>query len=150
MTVSETKTITELLNDDGARAALFEDAEKVLDRRVAASRGVTGMAVRAGYAAFQRVQPGIVRAALARLAPHFAPPMDDHWQRAIATDDRAEYFTHHAPAVAADLLAVTDALAKKAANPVLASIYRSLRGRAQQEVAAAMPDVARLLLRHLG
>jgi len=148
MTQTTTKTIDHALADDEARRALLRDAEQVLARRVAASRGVTGMAVRAGYAAFQAVQPGIVGAALDRLAPHFAPVIERHW--AAASGDRAAHFTAHAEAIACDLLEVTDRLASKADNAVLLSIYRSLRGRAAAEVAAAMPDVARLLERNLG
>ncbi len=153
MTLSHTMTmttITELLADDAARGALLRDAEEVLSRRVAASRGITGMAVRAGYAAFQRVQPGIVPSALGRLAPHFAPIVDRHWQQAQQTDDPVDHFAMHAPAIAADLLEVTDGMARSARSAVLVRIYRSLRERAQEEVAGSMPDVAGLLQRHIG
>ncbi|MEM6925571.1 MAG: hypothetical protein AAF602_01485 [Myxococcota bacterium] len=149
MTLSET-TLDELLSDATTRAALIRDAEAVLDRRVAASRGMTGLAVRAGYAAFRRVQPGIVPSALHRLAPHFAPVMDRHWAEARTQSDPAAHFGARARAIAADLLAVTDGMAERANSQVLASIYTSLRGRAEHEVAAAMPEVAGLLQRHLG
>jgi len=143
------QTITELLDDAPARDALVRDAESVLERRVAESRGMTGMAVRTGFAAFERVQPGIVRAALIRLAPHFAPVIDQHWAAVSGTANPADAFAGRAATIAADLLQVTDAMAARANNAVLTSIYRSLRGRAEGEVAAAMPDVAGLLQRHL-
>lgn len=147
---STNKTFDDLLADDAARTSLFEDAETILSSRVAASRGLTGMAIRTGYAAFQRVQPGIVPAALERLAPRFAPVVEPHWQTARTTNDPVGWFTSHASPIADDLLSVTDGMADRAKNPVLVSIYRSLRSRAHDEVAAGMPDVAGLLLRHLG
>lgn len=150
MTLSAQKTIASLLDEPESRSALFRDAEEVLAARVAASRGLSGMAIRTGFAAFQKVQPGIVRSALDRLGPHFAPPMDDHWSRACETDDPSGYFRIHASSIADDLLGVTDDMAERATSTVLLSIYRSLRGRAQSEVVAAMPDVAGLLRRHLG
>lgn len=150
MIETETQTIEAVLADPGVRGAFLRDAEALLGRRVAESRGLTGMAVRAGYAAFQRVQPGIVGAALERLVPIFAPALEQPWSQAKASGDPRLWFTSHASAIASDLLAITDQLARRADNAVLTSIYRSLRGRAQQEVAAAMPDVAGLLQRHIG
>ncbi|MEN0061604.1 MAG: hypothetical protein AAGA48_05605 [Myxococcota bacterium] len=147
---SNGSTIPELLENPAAREALFRDAEDVLADRVAQSRGLTGMAIRTGFSAFQRVQPGIVGLAVARLAPHFAPILETHWAVARETDNRVAYFTMHAPTIANDLLSVTDGMADRAKNAVLVSIYRSLRGRAEAEVASAMPDVAGLLERHLG
>ena len=144
-----TRTISDVMADPSASDAFLGDAEAVLATRVASSRGLTGVAVRTGFATFQRVKPRVVRAALQRLAPHFGPVLDRHWAAATTSGDVRASFSANAETIARDLLCVTDGLAKRADNAVLSSIYTSLRGRAQDEVAAAMPDVSGLLRRHL-
>lgn len=47
------------------------------------------------------------------------------------------------------LLGVTDARAGRVHNAAIKSVYARLRGGAENEVGAALPDFARLLARYL-
>jgi hypothetical protein len=44
---------------------------------------------------------------------------------------------------------VTDARAARAHNPLIKSVYARLRGGAEAEVAAALPDFGKILARYL-
>lgn len=142
-------TLTELLQDPALKSAVVADCVRFVEDEVAARRGLSGAALRAGYAAFQKLRPGITRAAFERLLPHFAPAMDPHWQRGCAAGDPDRWFRDHAPEVADDLLAVTDRLATESKNRVLVRLYRSLRGHARDHVVASVPRLPPLVARHL-
>jgi len=142
-------TLTELLKDPARREAVLADCVRLVDEEVAARRGLSGAAIRAGYAAFQRIRPGITRAAFERLLPHLAPAIEPHWVAARASGDPDRFFRDHAPRVADDLLAVTDGLATRAKNRVLLRLYRSLRGQAREHVIGSVPRIPGLVARHL-
>jgi hypothetical protein len=50
--------------------------------------------------------------------------------------------------IAEALLGVTDDLSKRAKNRVALRVYKSLRGRAAVHVQAAVPGLARMMLKH--
>jgi hypothetical protein len=138
-----------VLSDPETRAAVVRDAERIVDEEVAARRGVRGVALRAGYAAFRRLRPGIVAAAIERLLPLFAPVIDRHWEAAVASGDPDGWFEREAGTVADALLAVTDALSRRATHPVALGLYRSLRGQARSHVASAVRRLPALLRERL-
>jgi len=142
-------TLAAVLADPERRAAVVRDAERIVDEEVAARRGVRGMALRTGYAAFRRLRPGIVPLAIDRLLPMFAPMIDRHWETAVASGDPDAWFRREAGAVADGLLAVTDALSHRTANPVALALYRSLRGQARPHVTAGVTRLPAFLRKHL-
>lgn len=141
-------TLREALADPTRRERVVLDGVRVVDEEVAAKRGLSGVALRAGYAAFCKVKPGITRAAVERLLPHMTEAIDRHWASACASGDPRRWFREHAGAVADDLLAVTDGLADRATNRVLVRLYRSLRGAAREHVISSVPRIPELVERH--
>jgi hypothetical protein len=142
-------TLTAVLADSKRRAAVVRDVERIVDEEVAARRGIQGVALRAGYAAFRRLRPGIVRVALDRLLPLFAPVIDRHWEAAVASGDPEGWFEREAEAIADGLLAVTDAVSHRITNPVALGLYRSLRGQARPHVATGVTRIPPLLRKHV-
>jgi hypothetical protein len=138
-----------VLADPAKRAEIVRDAERIVDEEVAARSGVSGVALRAGYAAFRRLRPGIVGLAIDRLLPLFAPILDRHWATAVASGDADDWFRREANTVADDLLSVTDAISHRTTNPVALGLYRSLRGQARSHVAAGVTRVPAFLRKHL-
>lgn len=133
--------------DPGRRDRLIRDSVRIIEDEVAERRGITGMALKAGFAAFQRVQPGILRVAVEKLLPDFGRAIEPHWTaagRAVPT------FAGRATPIADDLLAVTDRLVARTRYAVIGQIYRTLRPSARDHVAAAVPRLGRLLGDHLG
>lgn len=143
-------SLVEVLNDPSRRESVIQDSVTLLEAEVASKSGLRGAAVKAGYKALKKVKPGIVRAAISKLLPEFAPVMDPYYQKARETGDVRGYFTRESNRIADALLGVTDAKAQNADNQVMKKIYNGLRGQAQQHTAAAMPAVADLIERHVG
>jgi len=142
-------TLTAVLADPERRAAVVRDAARIVDEEVGARRGMQGVALRAGYAAFRRLRPGIVPLAIDRVLPLFAPIIDRHWEAALASGDPDAWFRREAESVADGLLTVTDQLSRRTTNPVALGLYRSLRGQARPHVAAGVVRLPAFLEKHL-
>lgn len=142
--------LTDILDDPTLKARFLSEADALIQAEVAGKRGLSGMAIKAGFAAIQKVRPDIVVGALDMLLPHFAPALETHFQAAQASGDVATYFTAHASQIADAMLAVTDARAQRAQNAILKKTYQSLRGQAHTHTAEAMPRVGRLLAGFVG
>jgi hypothetical protein len=142
-------TIEQVLADPVRRDRITTDCVRLVEEEVAAKRGFTGMALRTGFAAFQRLQPGIVRLAVERLLPDFARALAPHWEQARGATSPEAAFASRTADVARDLLGVTDRIVERARSSVVGQIYRSLRPSAQDHVAAAVPRLGRLLQQHL-
>jgi hypothetical protein len=138
-----------VLADPVKRAAIVRDVERIVDEEVASRGGFQGVALRAGYAAFRRLRPGIVGVALDRLLPLFAPVIDRHWEAAVASGDAEGWFAREADAIADGLLSVTDAVSHRISNPMALALYRSLRGQARPHVAAGVTRIPPLMRKHL-
>lgn len=138
-----------MLADPVKRAAVVRDVERIVDEEVASRPGLQGVALRAGYAAFRRLRPGIVRVALDRLLPLFAPVIDRHWETAVASGDPEGWFEREAGTIADGLLGVTDAVSHRITNSLALGLYRSLRGQARPHVAAGVLRIPSLLRKHL-
>jgi hypothetical protein len=142
-------TLVEALQDAERNDAIVGACVRLVEDEVASRRGLSGAALKAGFAAFQRLRPGIVRAAVARLLPELAVAIDPHWQRAVASGDPDGHFRRNAAAIASDLLAVTDRLSARATNRVALRIYKSLRASAGEHVAAAVPRLPDIVRPHV-
>lgn len=142
-------TLTEILKDATRADAVVRDSAVLLEKEVADKRGLRGAAVRTGFKTMKKIRPGIVPHALRVLLPQFAPVVDPHYAKAVASGDTAAHFRSHADAIADDLLSVTDARARAADNRVLIRVYKTLRPQARKHVAMAMPSVAKLCDKHV-
>jgi len=141
--------LSEALHDPARRDAVIADCAALVDAEVSGTRGLSGATLKAGYAAFQRIAPGIVPAALTRLLPRFVPALEPHWDTAVASGAPQQYFDERQGEVADALLGVTDELALRSSNRVLVRLYRSLRKRARKHVMAAVPRLPALIAAHV-
>lgn len=141
-------TLTEVLADPARRDRIVADCVRIIDDEVRAKGGLSGPVLRGGYAAFQKVRPGIVQAALLRLLPIMAPVIQTHWDAGLAKGDPERHFRENEQRIAEDLLGVTDGLAARSDNRVLTRLYRSLRPAAKDPVAKAVPRLPALVRAH--
>lgn len=143
-------TLVELLAQPTSKEKVVSDCVRVIEEEVAERPGFSGIALRTGYKAFQKMRPNITRSAVIRLMPEMAPVLDRHWIEASAAGDRHAWFEAQRGRVADDLLEVTDRLAGRTHNSVLLRLYKSLRGSARDHVMAGVPRIEDLLELHLG
>jgi hypothetical protein len=142
-------TLTNILADRSKRPAVVADAARIVEEQVAATSGLRGMGLKAGFKAFQKLRPGIVPLAVDRLLPHFTPVVDPRWEEAVRSGDPDAWFRQHDGRVADALLGVTDSLASRAQNKVMLRIYQGLRSQARDHVVAGVPRIPELIARHV-
>ncbi len=141
-------TLQALMADPARKERIVDDCVRAIDEEVRAKGGLSGMALKAGYAAFQKMKPGMTRAGVVRLLPDMLPVLDRHWAEGAADPER--HFREHKGRIADELLAISDAAAAASHHTVLVKLYRSLRSTAHEHVAHGVPRLFGLLRSHLG
>jgi hypothetical protein len=89
------------------------------------------------------VVEGLLDDWLAKLQPHY-----DRWS-AAPSGLFSEYVIARSDDVAEDLLAVTDARAEKTSHTTAKKAYGRMRGSAKKNVIEAIPELSRLIEKHL-
>lgn len=141
--------LTEVLNDEATRAAIIEDVVRLVDGEVGKQRGISGVAVKAGYKLVQGVKPGFVRNVVEALLPEFATALEPIREQALSQDQSvSNYFQAHAPQIAEALLAVTDRKAQRSEHGSVKGAYSKLRGSARKNVESAVPGLGAIIERY--
>ncbi|HJK97081.1 MAG TPA: hypothetical protein RMF84_07650 [Polyangiaceae bacterium LLY-WYZ-14_1] len=142
-------SLEDALTQPDVKAQVVRDAIGVIEAEVAEKKGVTGLAIKAGYKTVKGLRPGFLDKVVADLLPEFARALDPMYQDALASGSGvASFFRSHATRAANALLAITDEKAARSDNKVLKGAYDRLRSMAEKQVIGAMPRVADLVARH--
>ncbi len=138
--------LTDVLNDEAARASIIEDVVRLIDGEVGKQRGISGIAVKAGYKLVQGVKPGFVRNVVTALLPEFAAALDPIREQAQSEGQSvSSYFSAHTSEIAEALLAVTDGRAQRSDHGSVKGAYNKLRGSARKNVEAAVPGLGAIV-----
>jgi hypothetical protein len=143
------KSLVEQIEDGSKRQAVIEDALRVLDAEVDDKSGLSGIAVKTAYKVVKGIAPGFLNQVMDRLLNDFLNAVDPVYQDAVARGEApSKALANQSGAVADRLLAVTDARAARAKQPVVQKTYEKMRPSAKKHVEAAMPRLGQLLERH--
>lgn len=142
--------LADALNDPTKKPAIVADCCTLVDEEVASKGGLSGLAVKAGYAAVKGVKPGFIADVVNRLLKEFADQLDPLWDEGKKKGDPTGHLVSNKSRVADALLSVTDGKAKSAKSAVVRGTYEKLRGSAKKNVEEAVPRLARLLQKHAG
>ncbi len=96
--------LSEALTSPTKKAAVVADCCSLVDEEVRDKGGLSGLAVKAGYAAIKGVKPGFVAEVVDKLLPEFAANLDPIWQEGKAKGDAAAYLTSNKSRAADALL----------------------------------------------
>ena len=140
--------LSEALTSPSKKSAVVADCCSLVDEEVRDKGGLSGLAVKAGYAAIKGVKPGFVAEVVDKLLPEFAAKLDPMWQEGKAKGDAAAFLTSNKSRAADALLSITDAKSKNAKSAVVRGTYEKLRGSAKKNVEEAIPRLAKLMLKH--
>ncbi|WP_109473323.1 DUF6918 family protein [Ornithinimicrobium cavernae] len=140
-------SLQQILLDPARRPAVVEALVGVVDAEVAGTSGIGGRIIKTGYAAVTRVADGFVARAVNTLLPDFAAALDPFWQD---RGDRpfGDVLVAHRDEAAEALLAVTDRRVGGTSHGAVKKVYGTLRGRARENVVAALPRVGAALEAH--
>ena len=138
--------LNDVLNDQAKRASITEDVCRLVDEQVGNQRGISGVAVKAGYKLVQGVKPGFVRNVVEALLPEFAAALEPFREQAVTQGQSvASYFDAHSQEVAEALLAVTDGRAQASKHGSVKGAYGKLRGSARKNVERAVPGLGKII-----
>jgi hypothetical protein len=143
-------SLGDAINEPTKRTAIVADCCTLIDEEVSAKSGLSGAAVKMGYAAVKGIKPGFIKEVVEKLLPEFAEKLDPIWEEGKKSGKPAAHLLANKSQVADALLSVTDAKAKNAKSAVVRGTYEKLRGSAKKNVEEAVPRLAKLLSRHAG
>lgn len=135
------------LGSDPVRSKVVDDCVALIDNQV---RG-KGLVIRTAYGTVKALKKNFVREVvdtllddwMSRLQPHH-----DKWSSG-AGGSFADYLIARSDDVAENLLAVTDERADRTSHGTAKKLYSKMRPTAKTNVVEAIPDLARLVERHL-
>lgn len=140
--------LVEALADDSKKNAVVSDVCKLVDEEVASKGGLSGIALKAGYAAVKGVKPGFVQNVVKKLLPEFAQKLDPLWTEGVKDGKPVAFLEREKSRVADALLSVTDSRIDKAESDLVRGTYKRLRGSAKKNVEDAVPRLAKVVERH--
>lgn len=145
------ETLTEAASLPAQRAALIKEIVALVETRVKAVKGLSGMAIRGGYKVVAsmrggRMIPSAVNVLLNDFCIAIDPFIADY--RTSNAESFERYLTGRDRAVSEALLSITDARAEHA-NALLKRPYKKLRSFGEAQVIAAVPGIAQIVERTL-
>jgi hypothetical protein len=145
-------SLTDLLLTPDRKEAVYADCTHLVENFLAGRGGMKGFAMKTALATAKKARPDILERAARRLTPDFTTALDPLFQQWVSTGSKGSFADHlvrnEREAVAALLLAA-DRRVERADNRTLISMYGSLRKGAESDVAKLLPDLGRMLERHL-
>jgi len=139
--------LVEQLGKEPGREAVIADCVELIDVQVKQK----GFLIKSAYATIKAIKkkfvPEVVDSLLddwlGKLQPHF-----DKWS-ATKANTLGEFLVARGEDVAEDLLSVTDERAQKSSHGTAKKMYLKMRDGAKKNVVEAIPDLAKLVQKHL-
>jgi hypothetical protein len=145
-------SLQEILLADDMRRRVVDDAARLVEDEVRAKRGVSGLAIKAGFKAFRKVRPGALPMAVNGLLDRFAEATDPFYQDHLTsgrTGSVAQTFVPRSNEIAEALLAITDRRAERFSSGLIKKTYKKLRPMGKKNTAEAVPGICRLIDRYV-
>ncbi|ARV62331.1 hypothetical protein BZZ01_30195 [Nostocales cyanobacterium HT-58-2] len=133
------------LSNPNKKSMVVADCTKLLDTQVASMGGVSGLALKAGYAAVKGIAPNYCAQAIEGLLPESFSALDPIWSEGTQTGNAAEHLIQNSSRTADALLSVTDVRIEKSKNTTVKGVYSKLRNSAKKHVEDAVPGLAKII-----
>ncbi len=134
------------------RRDVIDDCVRLLDAEVKRKKGLTGLAIKAGYRVLKAFKPGAVPEAVDGLLDDFLASLEPLYADHDKAGGFGSFGTHmkrRTHDVAEALLGVTDRRADGSRHRTLVKGYRKLRPSALRNVEEAVPGLADLFDKHI-
>ena len=140
-------TLVEQLGKEPPRAQVIADCVDLIDAQVKHK----GFVMKSAYAAIKAIKKRFVVDVVDGLLDDWLGKLQPHYDKWVVTKPSsfADHVIARSDEVAEDLLSVTDARAEKTTHTTAKKMYLRLRDSAKKNVIEAIPELSRLLERHL-
>jgi hypothetical protein len=133
------------LSNPNKKERVVAECTQLLDEQVASMGGVSGLALKAGYAAVKGIAPTYCTGAIERLLPPSLTALDPIWNEGVQTGDPVAHLVQNRSRTADALLSVTDERIEKSQNTTVKGVYSKLRNSAKKHVEEAVPGLAKVI-----
>lgn len=145
MSISVVPSLRERLTAAPTRDLCVQACSELVEREVAARKGLGGTALKTAVGLLKKVRPDLVPDAMSRLIPHFAEALEPWWEKSgQAPAAFALALSAEQGAVADALLSVTDGKIDRA-HDSLKKVYAKLRSGAKAQVEQSVPGIGQTL-----
>jgi hypothetical protein len=146
------KSLVERIAVAPHREKVVAECVTLVDAQVKLKGGLSGIAIKGVYATVKTFKRGFVPSVVNALLDDWLGKLQPHYDKWVASGSNgtfAEFVIARSDDVAEDLLTVTDQRAKKSEHGTVKKLYEKNRGSAKKNVVDAIPELARMLDRHL-
>lgn len=144
--------LKDVLAKPGVRPQVILDCEKLIESEVKSKGGLSGIAIKGGFAMVKAIKPGVIAESVDHLLDGFIDRLEPFYakfQASGATGKFGAQLTSDKSAVAEALLGFTDDKAKNAKNTTMKKAYEKLRPTAKEHVQAAVPGLGQVIEKYL-
>lgn len=140
-------SLVELIGKEPVRGQVVADCVELIDAQVKQK----GFVIKSAYATIKAIKKrfvpevvdGLLDEWLGKIQPHH-----DKWAQA-KSGSFSDYVIARSDDVAEDLLSVTDARAERTSHTTAKKMYQRMRDSAKKNVVEAIPELSRMIERHL-
>jgi hypothetical protein len=139
--------LVEHLGKEPVRASVIADCIELIDAQVKQK----GFLIKSAYATVKAIKKKFVPEVVDALLDDWLTKVQPHYDKWAATKSSSlnDFLVARSDDVAEDLLSVTDERAAKTSHGTAKKMYLKMRDGAKKNVIEAIPDLARLIEKHL-
>jgi hypothetical protein len=129
---------------------LVKELSTVVEHEVDKKSGLSGILIKGGFKTIKAIMPNMIEKSIQDLLPEFIKafqPIYEEFEKSTLSNDLVAYMTLHQKKIADALLGVTDMKANVGKHKLLIEVYKKLRPLAQEQVASALPAVAKVFVK---
>ena len=140
-------SLVESLGKEPQRPHVITDCVELIDAQVKQK----GLFIKSAYATIKAIKKKFVPEVVDSLLDEWLAKIQPHYDKWAATkaSSLADFMVARGDDVAEDLLSVTDARAQNTSHTTAKKMYLRMRDGAKRNVVEALPDLAKMLEKHL-
>ena len=140
-------SLVEQIGKEPIRAQVINDCVELIEAQVKQK----GFVMKSAYATIKAIKKRFVPEVVDGLLDDWLGKIQPHYDRWSVTKPSsfADYVIARSDDVAEDLLSVTDVRAEKTSHTTAKKMYMRMRDSAKKNVVEAIPELSRLIERHL-
>lgn len=140
-------SLVEQIGKEPVRAQVIADCVELIDAQVKQK----GFVLKSAYATIKAIKKRFVPEVVDGLLDDWLGKLQPHYDKWAPTKPStfSDYVIARSDDVAEDLLSVTDARAEKTSHTTAKKMYMKMRDSAKKNVVEAIPELSRLIERHL-
>jgi hypothetical protein len=140
-------TLVEQLGKEPRRPQVIEDCVALIDHQVKQK----GFMVKSAYTVIKGIKKKFVPEVVDSLLDEWLGKIQPHYDKwaAAKTTSLSDFMVARSDDVAEDLLSVTDSRAQNTTHTTAKKMYLRMRDGAKKDVVSAIPDLAKMLEKHL-